>query len=56
MQETLFANPLVEPILMDGLTLIHALGGCSSDDDADYENHLNENVPPHLSGIIRVLN
>jgi len=56
MQETLYSNPLVEPILMDALTLIHALGGCSSDDAADYEAHLNENVPPHLSGVIRILN
>ncbi|CDW81584.1 ef hand family protein [Stylonychia lemnae] len=56
MQNTLFSNPMVEPILMDGLTLIHALGGCTSDDAADYEEHLNSHVPPPLSAVIRVLN
>jgi hypothetical protein len=56
MQETLYANPLVEPILLHASALIHAFGGCSSDEEEEYSNHLDSNVPPPLSAVIRILN
>ena len=55
MKETIFANPLIEPLLMDALTLIHAIGGCNSDEAEEYEEHLNTRVPPPLAAIVRAL-
>lgn len=56
MQETLFSNPLLEPILMDALTLIHAMGGCNSDEEEEYNAHLESAVPPLFRTVIKVLN
>jgi hypothetical protein len=55
MKETIFSNPLVEPLLMDALTLIHAIGGCNSDEAEEYDQHLNTLVPPPVSAIVRAL-
>jgi hypothetical protein len=55
MKEKIFSNPLVEPLLMDALTLVHAVGGCNSDDAEEYESHLTTKVPPHIAGVIRAL-
>ena len=55
MKETVFANPLVEPLLMDALTLIHAIGGCNSDEPEEFEQHLNEHVPPPIAALVRAL-
>lgn len=55
MKETIFANPLVEPLLMDALTLVHAVGGCNSDEAEEFEQHLSTNVPPPLAAVVRAL-
>nr|AAF25622.1 unknown protein [Sterkiella nova] len=46
MKETIFSNPIIEPLLMDALTLIHAIGGCNSDEQEEFEEHLNSRVLP----------
>ena len=55
MKETIFSNPIVEPMLMDALTLIHAIGGCNSDEQEEIDNHLNTVVFPPLAAIYRAL-
>jgi len=44
---------MIEPLLMDALTLIHSVGGCSSDDEL--ENHLNTVIPPPFGPLIKVI-
>lgn len=56
MKEKIQANPLIEPLLMDATLLINATSGVSSDDDAEYEEFLNTNVPPPFVAIIKGLN
>lgn len=55
MKETIFSNPIVEPLLMDALTLIHAIGGCNSDEQEEYDEHLNSHVPAPFNSIIKAL-
>lgn len=55
MKETIFTNPIIEPLLMDALTLIHAVGGCNSDEQEEFDEHLNNTVPKPLAAIVRAL-
>ena len=55
MKETIFANPIIEPLLMDALTLIHAVGGCGSDEEDEYNEHLNT-LPSIVGKVVRALN
>lgn len=53
MQEKLFTNPMIEPLLMDALTLVHSIGGCSSDDELD--GHLDTVIPPPFGSLIKTI-
>lgn len=53
MQEKLFSNPMIEPLLMDALTLIHSVGGCSSDEELD--DHLNGLLMKPFDDIVKLL-
>jgi hypothetical protein len=53
MQAKLYENPMVEPVLMDALTLVHAVGGCSSDDE--FDQHLEANLPPPFGQLVQTV-
>jgi hypothetical protein len=56
MKEKIQTNPLVEPLLMDAASLINATSAVNSDEESEYEEFLNNNVPPPFAAIIRALN
>lgn len=55
MKEKIQTNPLIEPLLMDALSLINATSAVSSDEESEYDEFLNSAVPPPVAMILRAV-
>lgn len=55
MQEKIYANPMIEPFMMNAATLISSITTISDDDE--YLQHLNDKrIPAHIIELIMLLN